>query len=401
MTSETLWGILDGLRIALVILHADPALGGAERYTVDLASALARRGHDVSLVFSASIPQQSVVLYQPDLPYRLVKLQSGGLTRLGQYEAFLRSLDHHLAAEPYDIVHAMLPVRQCDVYHPHAGLAAESIEAGHLRYANPLRRWLSRLGTTLNRKRQRFAAVERELIDGPHPPVVLCLSERMRQAALKFFTVDAQRVVRLFNGVDLNRFDPTQRPEARTEVRQRLGIGQRVMALSVAQDFQRKGVREAIEALAAVQDQRLVLVVVGRDRPDPFRRLAHSLGVDQQVIFTGPSDNVYAYYQAADFLLFPSRVDPCPLVVLEAVAMGLPVIVTQQAGSSEAITNGQEGFIISSPSDTPQMAQAARILMDESRRRQMRDACMRLRQELSHQSHVDKLLEVYSRIRPA
>ena len=80
---------------------------------------------------------------------------------MGRYLGFLNSLDAHLAGTRYDIVHAMLPVPHCDLYHPHAGIAAESVSAGHLKHAGRVARQLSRWANALNRKRRRFAAVER------------------------------------------------------------------------------------------------------------------------------------------------------------------------------------------------------------------------------------------------
>ena len=92
------------LNIALVIFHADPARGGAERYTYDLAAALAREGQAVSLISCdfAAVPES----------VRPVQMHATGATRLGRYLRFLDSLDKHLASEHYDIVHAMLPVRR-------------------------------------------------------------------------------------------------------------------------------------------------------------------------------------------------------------------------------------------------------------------------------------------------
>src|SRR4051812_4848230 len=68
------------MRIALVILHADPSRGGAERYTVDLAGALSERGVDVTLVAS-TIP--------PEVKAKQLILPVDGLTRLRYYESFI------------------------------------------------------------------------------------------------------------------------------------------------------------------------------------------------------------------------------------------------------------------------------------------------------------------------
>src|SRR5690349_10850958 len=82
------------LKIALVILHADPARGGAERYTIDLASALRARGQDVTLIAS-SFPVDPV-------PADSVHLDIGRGTRLGKYLRFLAQLDRHLDQARYD-----------------------------------------------------------------------------------------------------------------------------------------------------------------------------------------------------------------------------------------------------------------------------------------------------------
>ena len=91
------------MKIALVILHADPARGGAERYTVDLAAALARRRHDVSILATSFAKCPEFV--------KPVELPAPGGTRVRQYRSMLDSLDRHLDNTRYDVVHAMLPVR--------------------------------------------------------------------------------------------------------------------------------------------------------------------------------------------------------------------------------------------------------------------------------------------------
>ena len=108
-------------------------------------------------------------------------LDATAATRLGRYRRFLTSLEAHLAGRRYNVVHAMLPVRRCDVYHPHAGIAAEAVAGGHLKHPGAVRRLAARAANRVNLKRRRFAAVERELLTGPNPPVVLCLSEYIKR----------------------------------------------------------------------------------------------------------------------------------------------------------------------------------------------------------------------------
>src|SRR5688572_22347285 len=116
------------MKIALVILHADPARGGAERYTIDLAGALTTRGHEVRILAQTfgELPQGVVPVEMPS-----------AMTRTMSYRKFLRGVSEHLQHASYDVVHAMLPIAKCDVYHPHAGIAAAEPMRKLNRFFNP------------------------------------------------------------------------------------------------------------------------------------------------------------------------------------------------------------------------------------------------------------------------
>src|SRR5687767_516914 len=197
------------MKIALVILHADPARGGAERYTIDLAAALTKAGHDVSLLANSFADSTPAGVAR-------VELRANGLTRTRRYRAFLDSLDAQLDLMRYDIVHAMLPVRRCDVYHPHAGLAVAAIER-------------RRVSTVFNPRRSAFAQVERTLLSGSNPPIVIALSGYVMQAIERYYPLSDDRLRVLFNAVDTDRFQPAPH-------RSRSGVN----ALFVGQDFVRK-----------------------------------------------------------------------------------------------------------------------------------------------------------------
>ncbi len=110
-----------------------------------------------------------------------------------------------------------------------------------------------------------------------------------------------------------------------------------------------KGLAEAIDALTACGDSNMMLLVAGRDEPAKFREQAKRAGVAERVIFVGDGRGVsdpVLLYRAADFFVLPTRRDTCSLVVLEALAMGLPVITTRQNGASEAMVDGTHGNIL-------------------------------------------------------
>ncbi len=353
------------MNVALVILHADPSRGGAERYTRDLAAGLTRRGHAVSLLATTFADVPTGVVTMP--------LDASGATRVRRYERFLANVD--AAIGRFDVVHAMLPVHRCDLYHPHAGVAAEAVSAAG---------WTGRL----NRRRVRFGAVERELLTGPRPPIVLCLSGLIQAAVRRHYPALAEdRLVTLFNGTDLARFDPVG-------PRSEFGVGGPV-GLMLAQDFNRKGLAEAIAAVGEVPGW--TLVVGGRDDPATFRQRAAARGVADRVVFLGPVADPAAAYRAANFFILPTHHDPCSLVVLESLAMGVPVISTAQNGACEAMVDGVHGRVLPSPGEG--LADAVRDVM--SRRDPMAAACLALRPTLSQEHHLDAVERAYADVREA
>ena len=361
----------NGLKVALVVLHADPARGGSEQYTAQLAGAL----NDEAVVLSSGFAET-----WPTHPR--VTLDAAGPTRTGAYNAFCRSLDQHLQTVRYDVVHAMLPVPPgvCDVYHPHAGIAAA--------------RTGSRLGWWTNPRRRRYARVERDLLSSPAAPLVLTLSglveDELRRAHPCF---DPSLTRRLFNGVDLDRYRPDAPPLPRSE----LAAGEEdVLAVFASNNFELKGLHPLIEALARVKDDRLKLAVVGRDDPGPFKRLAKRLGILARVHFAGPRRDLDRLYATADLLVLPTRRDSCSLVVLEALAAGLPVVSTKSNGACEIMADGREGRVLERWDDVDALAGALRSMLDDPARQQMHQAALALRPELSWQRHLERLRAVYA-----
>ena len=355
---------LNEVKVLLVILHADRARGGAERYTLDLHESLRRRA--VASVLAAS----SFVGLPPSQHHR--SLPSPGATRSGRYRSFVRSLEDLLAREAFDLVHAMLPVPRCDLYHPHAGIASEEVAR------SPVQSWL-------NPRRRVFAEVERRLLARPDAPIVLCLSNYIKGAIRAHHPIAEERLVRLFNAVNLDRFTPPHRSFDHTGLR----------LLMVAQDFARKGLRETLLAMARTNRTDVTLTVVGNDSAPPFRRLASRLGIASQIRFVGPTGDVRPFYADADALVLPTRHDPCSLVVLEALATGLPVISSRFNGACEIMTDGVHGRVLDDPADIMALAAAIEQLSDPATRQRTSEACLALRPMLSWDHHVDSLLGIY------
>jgi UDP-glucose:(heptosyl)LPS alpha-1,3-glucosyltransferase len=234
-----------------------------------------------------------------------------------------------------------------------------------------------------------MASVERDLLRDPNGPVVLCLSDYVKGFVRQHYPqLPDERMVRLFNAVDLERFNPDGER----------AVSGWVNALIIAQDYERKGLGEAIRAVAKVSDPRLRLTVVGKQDPARYATLAKQLGVGDRVVFHPPTNRPEAFYRQADFFVLPTKHDPCSLVVLEALAMGLPVISTRFNGACEIMTDGTHGQVLDDPADVDALARAMANLCDDNARQRMTMACMALRPRLAYAHHLDELLAIYGRV---
>ena len=331
------------VEIALVIFRAEPERGGAEQYVHRLGHALLSRGHQVSVLASKVTPVDTLAG---------VKIPARGFTRTGRYRAFLHHLERHLATTSYDIVHACLPVTRCDVYHAHAGLEATSLREGHRIKSTLAGQATAMLGNKVNRKRRAFAAVEASLLNGPNPPVTICLSDRERRLAARMFPSSVSRLVTLHSAPDDTKFSADDLPERRKAARKSLGLGpDRAMYLFIGQDFRRKGLATAIRAMGRLNDPHAVLYVLGEGDLTHYSKVAASAGVVGRVCFAGSVGDVPKFMAAADALVLPTRYEPFGMVVVEAMLMGVPPIVSGIAGASEVIDQGKTGFVVANPDD--------------------------------------------------
>jgi glycosyltransferase involved in cell wall biosynthesis len=183
------------------------------------------------------------------------------------------------------------------------------------------------------------------------------------QAALAWRTMPELKLVTIPNGVDTETFSPVER-EARREVNM----------VCAARLIERKGQHHLLEALARLQgcSRRPVCVtLIGTgDAERPLRDLTARLHIAHAVTFTGyvPRDRMPDMYRAADLFVLPSQQEGMSIALLEAMASGLPVVVTQTGGTDELVTKGVNGDIVQW-GDIEALTQALKVLVEDDRMR--------------------------------
>jgi glycosyltransferase involved in cell wall biosynthesis len=161
----------------------------------------------------------------------------------------------------------------------------------------------------------------------------------------------------LYLGIDHEVFNPVRRASLRDAARQQLGLASdRFGLLVIGNDLRKKGISVLVEAMARLHELPVDLVVVGREDPAPFRNMVHDKGLDGRVYFLPARKDVEFYYAAADAYTGPSLEDTFALPPAEAMACGLPVIVSTENGTSEIITHETDGMILDDASDSGALA---------------------------------------------
>lgn len=188
--------------------------------------------------------------------------------------------------------------------------------------------------------------LERRRFRGRIHDTIVTLTGRGAADLVALYGKVAPSIVTIPNGVDLDRFRPAN-ATVRDRLRAAYGLGDddRV-ALFIGHDLPRKGIKHAIAAL--VHAPEVLLLVVGGVTPtiDAAKELAERLGVAARTLFVGPRDDVDQFFAVADMFVFPSGYETFGLVLLEALACGVPVVATRVGCAPDVVVDGVNGFLV-------------------------------------------------------
>lgn len=196
--------------------------------------------------------------------------------------------------------------------------------------------------------------------------VVVALSRAEADDLVRTYGRVRARLEVIPNGVDLDRFRPPS-PTERAAARTRLGLGEEErVALFIGHEFDRKGLSFAIRGLRHAEGVLLLIVGGSDDIIAAANEEAKSVGVGERVLFLGPRYNLRQYLAASDLFVLPSAYEANALVVLEALASGLPVVTTRVGFAPEVVVDGVNGFLVErDPREVGERMQQLAELSDE------------------------------------
>jgi UDP-glucose:(heptosyl)LPS alpha-1,3-glucosyltransferase len=362
-------------------------VGGVERQAHSLAQALLDAGHEVHFFCQradASVDPR-IAIHRISSPLRPI--------RWFKVWWFDRACERAVAASGrFDLVQGFGKTSRQDVYYDGSGCLADfqgwSIDGA---IASGWRRRLRRASA-----HQRVVArIERARYTRGNYRRVLAISELVRQQILDRYGLPPRDVETLYPGVDLERFAPD--PAARERTRAVLGIGgDTPLVAFLGSDYRRKGVDTLIAALARLPEAHAF--VIGGDRADrraAFERDAAAAGLAARIHWLGVQPDPQRWLAAADLMLFPTRFDAFGSAVLEALACGVPAVVSRRAGAAELIRDGKTGAVLDALGDGEAWAAAAGPFLDPARRAELRALAREDAERHPWRAHLERVIEVY------
>ncbi|MBX3745738.1 MAG: glycosyltransferase family 4 protein [Verrucomicrobiae bacterium] len=361
------------MRLALVVHDFDPGLGQG-RYGIELARRLAVR-HRVEIVSS-----RFAVEREPGWEYRPVR--AWRRTSLLTVFSFLAGATWAMRGRAYDVIHAQ-------------GLTCWNADVITAHVCNAARRLAQRPATVRERV---FAGLV-------HPVEAAFYRQRRATHAIAVSARVAEELARhygwrrpmsvIHHGIDTAMFRPPVDDGERGRCRARYGVGAgERMWLFVGEAT--KGLATAIEVLRDFPGVRLVAVT--RSAAGWYAARAEELGVAGRLALRGPEVEVARAYRAADVFVYPSRYDAFGMVVAEAMASGLPVVVGRDIGAAEWVEDGVNGLKVDAGDGVAWREALKRLESDAGFGRRLGEAARRTAMSYSWDSRAAATEAVYEAV---
>ena len=352
------------LTVAFLIDRWEPERGGAERALAALATHLGAQGHRV-LAFAR---RASV-----GAPGEFHAVPTGGWSRKSRERALARALTAAARASQADVTIGIRHLEEVDIFWPHAGAHARGLES---------RERAKRRTSTLSAESEPttaedpaepegrhalFCELERQLCEGGGARRIVCVSTLVADELSELYPGCKARLDLVPNAVDLERFSLAARNREGRELREKLGLPPKAQLVAfLAHDAQLKGLPTLLDALV-LQRHPDVHLLIGGPRPLAHwqRRAERALGAERVHAFE--SIDALAALAAADVLAHPTWRDTSGMVLLEALAVGTPVITTACAGDAALVVEGVSGSVLEEPGDAATLAFALATWLERAR----------------------------------
>jgi len=230
--------------------------------------------------------------------------------------------------------------------------------------------------------------------------VIIAVSEGERQAGLKVRICPPEKIITIENGLDLAQIPSDLDHKSALK---ELGVGEHDLVVgTVGRASRQKGWQDLVLAAGELVKEFpwvKFLLVGGGELSDQIAGLIEKLGLGRWVLLVGHREQVYPLYAGFDIFVLPSLWEGGPYALLEAMAMGKPVVATKVAGNADIVVEGETGYLVP-PHQPKALAQALlKLLRDPELRQQMGTrGRARVEQQFQLQNQIRLIQETYRRI---
>lgn len=344
--------------------HSIHRRGGVERVIVECANYLQEQGHIVE-VYAANWDN----VLHPDISLHQVPARTK--PRLLFYWDFRRNATRQQCSETNESrisnrseVSSEVSAGFGVVSPPDSVIWVQSVHKAWLQISARQRGWQGRLKQKLNLFHPLMLIMERDCFGRRRYRKLIALTEAVKADLIRLYDVPPGDIVVLPNGYSPTEFNLTRRAELRDVMRRKLGYAEDAkVVIFVANELERKGFGPLLRAAASLADPQVHLLVVGRVKPDAYQAEMLRLGMASRVQFAGSSADVAQFYMAADVFALPTQYEAWGLVIIEAMACGLPALTSRLAGAAVAIREGENGDLLDDPADEAEIAAKLRMLL--------------------------------------
>ncbi len=364
-----------------------PAIGGVENHVFNLSSELTKKGVDVEVFTSDSAR---------DIPFE--RLEDDNLQFLFKVRRFhaskIADLPHGLGVVAPSMILGSLS-HYCDLVHAHSyGYFTTYVGA----FVRRIRKIPLVITTHSDAGRPHL---QKRLFDAITPVLTLRQAQRViaitRSEAmyLRSLGVQSQRITIIPNGINLADFEGKIKRISKRESASILYVG-RVYP-------EQKGLETLIRSISLISPSKRPYVnIVGEDWGGSARilNLANKLNVQDRVKLLGrlDSDELVQAYNSADLFVMPSLFEPFGIVLLEAMASGLPVVASRVGGIPEVVEEGKTALLVA-PGNPEELQMAIEeLLADDRLRRAMGHAGRERAALFSWSLIIPRILRVYEEV---
>jgi len=367
----------------IAVVASTFGVGGAEMVTGNVLRRLARDRFDIRLFFLH---------------------EAGPVGR----DLFVDGFDgaEHLCAYRRDPIGALRLARRLRAFGPDVLWALDHTDA---MWMGRCAAWLSGVSRTVlaahstgqvganGRPRQSFSRRERVLVE--FVDRVVAVSRPHAEYLASITGLPRERIAVIANGIDLSMWPPVTQA-LRSDARAALGIGEHEPVVCMVAALRPEKAHETLlEAVALLDDRgRRVNVLLAGDGPrrEALHQHAQRCGILDRIRFLGVRRDVARLLHASDMMVLPSYVvETLPLSVLEAMAVGVPVIATRVGSVPEVVVDGETGLLIE-PGDTAALAAAMVATLDDTAAARRRGELARRRVETYYS--VERTTAGYERL---